>query len=64
MTTVTTLVVIALLVTIGTLVMGIGSMAHGGKFDLHHSHQIMTIRVVVQALALLILAAAILLAVR
>jgi len=64
MTTVTVLVMIALIVTIGTLVMGVASMAHGGEYDHRHSHHLMSVRVGVQAIALLILAVAILLAAR
>ncbi len=43
--------ILAMIVTIGILAMGIGSMAHGGAYDAKHSTQWMTARVVAQAVA-------------
>jgi hypothetical protein len=64
MTIVTAMALVALLATAGVLIAGIASMARGGEFDLHHSHQLMSARVGVQAVALLILLIAIVLALR
>jgi len=64
MTTFTVLVMIALLVTIGTLITGVASMAHGGKFDQRHSHQLMAARTLFQGVALILVVAAILMAAR
>ena len=47
----TLMVVIALLAVIGTLIWGLGSMAHGGTYDREHSEQIMFTRVGIQAVA-------------
>ncbi|MHB8455828.1 MAG: twin transmembrane helix small protein [Acidiferrobacterales bacterium] len=55
--------ILAMLVTIGMLAMGIGSMAHGGSFDQKHSGQWMTARVVAQAVAFTLVLVAIYLAV-
>ena len=55
-------IIIAMVLTIAVLALGIGSMAHGGKFDEQHSEQFMTARVGLQALTLLLLAFAIYLA--
>jgi hypothetical protein len=60
----TGLIVVALLVTVAAFVTGIVSMAHGGDFDQRHSHQIMFARVGFQGVALVVLAIALLLAVR
>ncbi len=64
MTILTVLIVIALLATVGMLISGIVSMAHGGDFDQRHSHQFMFARVGFHGVTLLILFIALLLAVR
>ena len=46
-------VVIALLATIGTLVLGLSSMARGGAYDMQHSVQYMYARVGFQGAAVL-----------
>ena len=48
-------IVLAMLATIGALVMGIGSMVRGGDYDRQHSVQFMGARVGLQAAALLFL---------
>ncbi len=58
MTTLTVLIVLAVVATAAVLVGGVASMAHGGEFDRRHSHQFMLTRVGLQALALLLLLAA------
>lgn len=60
MTTLTVLVFFALMATIVTLGWGLGSMAHGGKFDAKHSHQLMGARVGFQGLAIALLLVALL----
>ena len=55
MTILTILIVTAMLATIGALVLGIASMAHGGDFDQRHSHQFMFARVGFHSVALLLL---------
>lgn len=64
MTVLTTVIVLAMLATAGALLWGIGSMAHGGEFDQHHSHQIMFVRVGLQGITLLLLLIALFAAVR
>lgn len=64
MTVVTTLIIIALLATAGTLLSGVISMAHGGEFDRRHSHQLMFARVGLQAITLLLLLTALFAAAR
>ena len=59
MTIVTILVVVALLLTVGILVTGIGAMAHGGEFDRKHSDQLMYLRVGMQGVTLLLVLVAI-----
>jgi hypothetical protein len=49
-TTLTAVIVPALLATVITLGGGIGSMAHGGAYDRKHSAQIMGVRVGLQGL--------------
>lgn len=60
MTTLTTVIIFALIATIAALGWGIGSMAHGGVFDARHSHQLMTARVGFQGLAIALLIVALL----
>jgi len=55
MTILTTLIMVALLGTVVTLVWGIGSMAHGGRFDLKHSTQLMSARVILQGLVIVLM---------
>lgn len=55
MTTLGTLTIFALIATIVALGWGIGSMAHGGSYDVKHSHQLMGARVGFQALAILLM---------
>lgn len=64
MTVVTTLIIIALFATAGTLLSGVISMAHGGEFDRRHSHQLMFARVGLQAITLLLLLTALFAAAR
>jgi len=64
MTMMTVMVLIALLATVAVLIMGIASMARGGDFDLHHSHQLMYARVGFQVVTLLILLIAAVMALR
>lgn len=64
MTLLTSVIVIALLATVGTLLWGIVSMARGGEFDQHHSHQIMFARVGLQGITLLFLLIALFAALR
>ena len=54
----TVLIVIGLLATTGALLTGIVSMGRGGEFDQAHSHQIMFVRVGLQAATILSLAIA------
>lgn len=60
----TILIVLAAVATAAALAGGVASMAHGGEFDRRHSHQLMFARVGLQALALLLLIAAIVLSLR
>ena len=64
MTVLTIVIVIALLATVGTLLWGIVSMAKGGEFDQHHSHQLMFARVGLQGITLLFLPIALFIAVK
>ena len=60
MTTMTVLVIFALLATIVALGWGMGSMAHGGTYDQKHSAQLMSARVGFQGLAIVLLVVALL----
>ena len=51
----TALIVVALILTVGSLVSGVISMAHGGDFDRRHSTQFMFARVGFQAATVLLL---------
>ena len=64
MTLLTIVIVIALLATVGALLWGIVSMARGGEFDQHHSHQLMFARVGLQGITLLFLLIALFFAVK
>ena len=50
----TFLMVMGLLFTAGALVLGVGSMAHGGEYDRSHTVRFMSARVFLQGLTLLI----------
>lgn len=56
----TTMIVLALIATIATLVTGIYSMLRGGEFDERHSTQIMFARIGFQGLTLVLLIIALL----
>jgi len=47
-------VILALFITVGALVWGIGSMAHGGTYDSKHCEQLMFARIGVQAAAFIL----------
>ena len=55
MTILTTLIVLALVSVLVSLVWGVGSMAAGGQFDDKHYTQFMTARVGFQAVAIILL---------
>jgi hypothetical protein len=58
----TVIILLALVATIVSLVVGVGSMARGGEFDFKHSHQFMFARVGSQAVAFVLLLIALYLA--
>lgn len=58
--TVTTIAILALVATLISLALGVGSMAHGGKWDHDHSTQLMSMRVGFQLLAFVLILAVIL----
>ncbi len=60
MSMLTVTIIFAVLATAGVLVTGIATMANGGEFDRHHSHQLMFARVALQGLALLLVVIALL----
>jgi hypothetical protein len=62
MNTLTVLIIIALLMTIGLMGTGIWSMAHGGEFDRKHSTQLMVARVGMQGVTVLLLLLAVFIA--
>lgn len=51
----TVIIAIGLLATVGTLLLGVASMARGDDFDQAHSHQLMFARVGLQGVTLLCL---------
>ena len=55
MSTITILIILALLSTVGALVTGLVSMMHGGKFDKQHMDQFMFSRVGLQLVTLVLL---------
>ena len=55
MKSMTILIVLALIATIGSMAMGIGSMVRGGAYDDKHSGQFMNARLIFQAVAALLL---------
>ncbi len=56
-----TLLVIAMLVTLGVLFAGLITMARGGEFNRRHSNRLMRWRVIAQGTALAIFAVAVML---
>ena len=54
MTLSTILIIAALILTVGSLVSGVISMAHGGNFDQRHSTQFMSARVALQLVTVLL----------
>lgn len=58
MNLVSLLVVLALLATLVTLVLGLRSMAIGGEYDREHAEKFMWERVALQAVAVILLIAA------
>ncbi len=62
MTLLNTVIVMAMLITVGVLATGLWSMAHGGEFDRKHADQFMFGRVGAQAVTLILLVLAIYLA--
>lgn len=62
MSALTTVIILALVSTIAVLFTGLGSMAHGGKFDEKHGTQLMFARVALQGATLLLLFIALILA--
>ena len=58
----TMLILAALLITVGVILTGIWSMAHGGEFDQKHSTQLMAARIGMQGVTILLLLFAIFLA--
>ncbi len=62
MTPLVTLVVLALLATIGALGMGVASMVRGGEYDRQHDVQFMFTRVILQGVTILLLIASVLVA--
>lgn len=54
MTLSTILILVALILTVGSLVSGVISMAHGGNFDRQHSTQFMSARVALQLVTVLL----------
>ena len=62
MKSITILIILALVATIISIVMGIGSMARGGEYDDKHSGQYMNARIIFQGIAALLLLMALYLA--
>lgn len=62
MTMLTLLIILALVATVVSLGLGIGSMAQGGTFDTRHATQFMSARVGFQGLAIIFILIAFLLA--
>jgi nitrogen fixation-related uncharacterized protein len=53
-----TIIILALIATVVSLIIGIWSMGRGGEFDEKHSNQLMRARVGFQGVALLLMAVA------
>jgi hypothetical protein len=64
MNTLMLLIALGTVATVAVLFTGLGSMVKGGEFDDRHSHQLMIVRVGLQAFTLLLLIAAVLLSIR
>lgn len=62
MSLLTTIIVLCVLITVGILITGVGSMVHGGEFDARHHEQFMIARVGAQGVTLLLLLLALFLA--
>ncbi len=62
MKSITILIILALIATIVSIVMGIGSMARGGAYDDKHSGEFMNARILFQGIAALLLLLALYLA--
>ena len=54
------LLIVALVATLGVLFLGLFSMARGGEFNKKHGNRLMRLRVVLQGVALVLLALAML----
>lgn len=52
---ITILVILALIATVVSMVIGVGSMAKGGAYDDKHSGQFMNARIIFQAVAAILL---------
>jgi len=59
MTILSSVVIFALIATVGALAWGVTSMAHGGAYDDDHSEKLMIARVAFQALAFILLLVAV-----
>jgi hypothetical protein len=55
MTLLTSVVLLAMFATIGALLTGVSSMAHGGEFDRKHSAQFMSARIILQGVAVVLM---------
>ena len=55
MTLLTTLLLIAMLATLGALVVGLAGFFHGGEFNRKYGNKLMQTRVALQAIAVLLL---------
>jgi hypothetical protein len=55
MTVLTTLLLIAMLATLGALVVGLAAFFHGGEFNRKYGNKLMQARVALQAIAVLLL---------
>ena len=62
MNVLTILILAALLITVGVVLTGVWSMAHGGEFDQKHSTQLMMARIGMQGVTVLLLLLAIIIA--
>lgn len=62
MTLLTIVIITALVLTVAVLLMGLGSMVHGGEFDQKHGTELMLARVALQGITFLLLVAAFFLA--
>jgi preprotein translocase subunit SecG len=62
MTLLTVCIIAALVMTVVVLLMGLGSMVHGGEFDEKHGTELMLARVALQGITFLLLVAAFFLA--